>query len=83
MKGTDFTPGDLGIVTAHLVLAADAAGVSSCILGWRDEKKLRAALSLPEGTRIPYVVALGYAKEGDPVRPKKRKPTEETLISLM
>ena len=82
LKDQNFTPGDIGIMTAHLVLAAEAAGLASCILGWRSEKKLRPLLGLPEEVRIPCVVALGYAKEDDPIRPKKRKPTEETLTFL-
>ena len=82
MAGTDFTANDLGVLTAHLVLAAEAAGLSSCILGWRNEKKLCAALGLSERTHIPEVVALGYPEEGYPVRPKKRKDREETLLIL-
>lgn len=82
LKDQNFTPGDIGIMTAHLVLAAETAGLSSCILGWRSEKKLRTLLALSEETRIPYVVALGYAVEGEPIRPKKRKPTDETLTFL-
>ncbi len=82
MKDTDFTANDLGILTAHLVLAADAAGLASCILGWRNEDKLRGVLSIREKVRIPVVVALGYAKEDDPVRPKQRKPFGETLTIL-
>lgn len=80
MKNTDFTANDLGILTAHLVIAAEAAGVSSCILGWRNEEKLREALGIRDPVRIPVVVALGYAKAGDPVRPKNRKPLEETFL---
>ena len=82
MKNTDFTANDLGILTAHLVIAAEAAGVSSCILGWRNEEKLREALGIRDPVRIPVVVALGYAKVGDPVRPKNRKPLEETFLLL-
>ena len=82
LKDTDFTANDLGILTAHLVLAADAAGLGSCILGWRNEKKLRALLGLDDKTRIPVVVALGYAREDCPIRPKKRKPYDETYRAL-
>ena len=82
MKNTDFTANDLGILTAHLVIAAEAAGVSSCILGWRNEEKLREALGIRDPVRIPVVVALGYVKAGDPVRPKNRKPLEETFLLL-
>ncbi len=81
MKGTDFTANDLGILTAHLVLAADAAGVASCILGWRNEEQLRALLGLGDKTRIPVVVALGYPKTED-IRPKQRKPLSETFTIL-
>ena len=80
IKDNDFTHNDIGILTAHLVLAAEAAGLQSCILGWRNEKKICEALSLPKGTRIPEVVALGYATEGYEVRPKKRKDKKETLV---
>lgn len=81
-KDTDFTANDLGILTAHLVLAAEAAGLATCILGWRNEKALRAALGLSDKTRVPHVVALGYPADGYPVRPKNRKPTEETFTLI-
>lgn len=73
VKDNDFTHNDIGILTAHLVLAAEAAGLQSCILGWRNEKKLCEALDLPKDTRIPEVVALGYQTAGYEIRPKKRK----------
>lgn len=80
LKENEFVKNDLGILTAHLVLAAEAAGLGSCIIGWRDEKELRSLFSLGEKTMIPEVVALGYPAEGYELRPKKRKPTSETLI---
>ncbi len=82
LKENEFVLHDLGLLTAHLVLAAEAAGVGSCILGWRDEARLRALLGLGDKTRVPVVVALGYPAEGYPVREKKRKPTEETFSLL-
>ena len=66
-------------MTAHLVLAADAAGLSTCILGWRSEKKLREILGLSEKVRIPHIVAVGYAAEGYEIREKKRKSLEDTF----
>lgn len=80
VKENEFVRNDLGILTAHLVLAAEAAGVGSCILGWRDEEKLRSLFSLGEKTLIPEVVALGYPAEGYELRPKKRKPFEESFL---
>ncbi len=79
VKDNDFTSNDVGILTAHLVLAIEAAGLSGCILGWRNESKIRKLLSLPKDTRIPEVIAVGYPTEGYETRPKKRKPQSETL----
>ena len=81
-KNNDFLHNDIGILTAHLVLAADAAGLGSCIIGWRNEEKLRPVLGLDDKARIPQVVALGYPPEDYPIRPKKRKPLEETFSFL-
>ncbi len=81
-KNTDFLHNDIGIMTAHLVIAADAAGLSTCILGWRNEDKLRKILHLPEKTRIPHIIAIGYASEGYEIHEKKRKPMEETFALI-
>ena len=80
IKKTDFTHNDIGILTAHLILAAEAAGLQTCILGWRNEKKLQSALNLPKGTKIPHAIVLGYATEGYEVREKKRKPEKDMLV---
>ena len=82
LKDNDFLHNDIGILVGHLVLAAEAAGLGSCILGWRNEKTLRTALGLDEKAKIPEVVAIGYPEEGYPVREKKRKPLEETYVFL-
>ena len=79
-KDNDFTHNDIGMLTAHLVLAAEAAGLQTCILGWRNEKKLQEALGLPKGTKIPHAIAVGYATEGYEVRDKKRKNEKDTLF---
>ena len=80
LKDNDFTHNDIGMLTAHLVLAAEAAGLQSCILGWRNEKKLQESLGLAKGTKIPHAIALGYATEGYEIRPKKRKDEKDTLF---
>lgn len=79
---TEFLPIDIGIMTAYLVLAAENAGVQTCILGMRDEKGIAEFLGAPEGTRYPLVVALGYAPEGYEVREKKRRPFDEAVTLL-
>ncbi len=81
-SGNSFTPNDLGILTAHLVLAAEAAGLGTCILGWRNEKKIAEVLGLPKNTAVPHVIALGYPPEGYEIREKIRKPFEEIFTQI-
>ena len=75
----EFSSVDIGIATAHLCLAATAQGLSTCIIGWLDGKKICAALDLPETTRVRLVIAVGYAQADDPLRKKQRKPLEEIV----
>lgn len=82
LKRADFTHNDIGIMVAHLVLAAEAAGLNTCILGWCNEKKLRAALELDDKANVTEVIALGYAQDGYEIRPKKRTPLQDTYKLL-
>ena len=65
-----------GIATAYLTAEATAQGLSTCILGWLDDKKIRAICGLEHPVRL--VITLGYAKE-ETIRPKKRKDLSELV----
>ena len=80
IKNNDYRSIDIGILSAYLTAAATEQGLGTCILGWFDDDKIRAICNL-DGT-VRLVITLGYAKEGDPVRPKKRK-SEGELISFV
>lgn len=77
VKGNDYRSIDIGIVTAYLTAEATAQGLSTCILGWFDDAKIRNLCGI-DGT-VRLVVTLGYAKENDPLRPKKRKDLSELV----
>lgn len=77
VKGNDYRSIDIGIAAAYLTAEAQAQGLSTCILGWLDDQKLRKLCDLDGAVRL--VIALGYAKEGDPLRKKKRKSAEEMI----
>ncbi len=68
---------DVGIATAHMTLAATELGLASCILGCFDEEQIKALCNIPEEFTIRLVMSVGYAKAGDPFRPKKRKAFDE------
>lgn len=76
-----FAPIDIGIATAHLCYQATELGLSTCILGWFNEKRLKNLLKLPKSKRIRLVLAVGYAKNSQ-VRTKKRKSLDEILTYL-
>lgn len=77
VKGNDYRSIDIGIVTAYLTAEAAAQGLSTCILGWLDDGKIREICDLAYPVRL--VITLGYAREGDPLRTKKRKSMEELI----
>ncbi len=74
-KDTDYRSMDIGILAAYITAEATAQGLSSCIIGWLDDKKIRKICSLERPVRL--VITLGYAKEGDKIRTKRRKSAEE------
>ena len=80
VTGTDYRAIDIGIAAAYLTAEATAQGLSTCILGWLDDKKLRKICGLSSGSRL--VITLGYAKEGDPLRKKTRKNLDELVTQL-
>ena len=68
---------DLGIVAAHITLAATDEGLGSCIIGWCDGKKIQKTLDIPKTKRVMLVILLGYPAL--PLREKKRKTIEEIV----
>ncbi|MBE6950136.1 MAG: nitroreductase [Ruminococcaceae bacterium] len=80
VKGNDYRSIDIGIMTAYLTAEATAQGLSTCILGWFDDEKVRAACGTNSATRL--VITLGYAAEGDKLRAKKRKELGELVRFL-
>jgi len=68
---------DLGILAAHITLAAADEGLGSCIIGWCDEKKVQKALEIPKNKRVMLVILLGYTSQA--LREKKRKTKEEIV----
>ena len=75
LKDQDFASLDLGLSVSQLILRAAEEGLSTCMIGMFSEKAVKEAVGA-EG-RVRLVVAVGYAAEGDPVRPKKRKAAEK------
>ena len=80
VKGNDYRSIDIGILAAYITAEAAAQGLSTCILGWLDDKRLRALCHLEAPVRL--VITLGYAKQGDPLRQKKRKALADLVDTI-
>ncbi len=70
---------DIGISAAYFTAEATTLGLSTCIMGWFDEDKLKKYLGTR--SRIRLVIAIGYAKD-DKLREKKRK-TSDALYKII
>ena len=77
VKGNDYRSIDIGIMTAYLTAEATAQGLSTCILGWLDDEKIRQVVGTNSATRL--VITLGYAGADEKQRPKKRKDLDELV----
>ena len=77
VKKKDYAQMDLGILAAHIVLAAHAEGLGSCILGWFNESAMRELLSIPDSKRVWLDITIGYSAQ--PIREKKRKSINEIV----
>jgi len=71
VKNNDYRSIDIGIVAAYITAEATAQGLSTCILGWLNDEKIRSICCLDQPVRL--VITLGYASPEDRMREKKRK----------
>ncbi|MBQ8174521.1 MAG: nitroreductase family protein [Clostridia bacterium] len=80
VKGNDYRSIDIGILSAFITAEATAQGLGTCILGWLDDSAIRKICGLDGAVRL--VITLGYAKDGDKLRTKKRKNMTD-LVSMV
>ena len=80
VKKNDYRSIDIGIAAAYLTAEATAQGLGTCILGWLDDAEIRKVCGLDGAVRL--VITLGYAKDDDKLRAKKRKDMDE-LVSIV
>lgn len=75
-KDQDYASIDIGLSASQFCYAALEQGLSTCILGWFSEKRIKTLLNIDPDRRVRLLIALGYAKS-DKLRTKKRKPLSE------
>ncbi len=80
LKKNDYRSIDIGIAAAYLTADAQTQGLATCVLGWQENEKLQKVCGLSKDVRL--VITLGYAREDDKLRPKKRKDLTELVTYL-
>lgn len=72
-----FAQGDIGMAAMNMCYAAMEQGLSTCVLGLTDQKKMEQYFDIPEGHIVRMVLTVGYSAEDGEPRTKVRKPIEE------
>ncbi|NLI54531.1 MAG: NAD(P)H nitroreductase [Clostridiales bacterium] len=77
-KDQDFAPIDVAFSASQFCYEATEQGLSTCIIGWHNERKIKELFNLPKGTRVRLILAVGYAAT-DKLRNKIRKPIKDVI----
>ncbi len=80
IKDNDYRSIDIGIAAAYITAEATTQGLSTCILGWFDDAKIRKLCDIDGKIRL--VITVGYANEEDKLRQKKRKDLSELMKEI-
>ena len=77
-KDQVFAPIDVAFSASQFCYAATEQGLSTCIIGWHNEQKIRELFGLPKTTRVRLILAIGYAAD-ETLRKKQRKPIDDVI----
>lgn len=76
-NGIEYYAFDCALAMENLVLSATEEGLSTCIVGWFDEKVVKGVLNIPENIKVVAFTPLGYA--GDVPKHSTRKKPEQII----
>ena len=66
---------DCGLQTMNLLLKATELGLSTLVMGLRDEKRLKEIFHIPDTESVVSVIAVGYS-DSNPQMPKRKAINE-------
>lgn len=76
MDSQHFAQIDIGLVTAHICLAASELGLGTCIMGLFNEEKAKTYFHIPKEKCVRLILSVGASADAMP-RAKKRKTLTE------
>lgn len=62
---------DTAIAIEHMLLEAEALGLSTCWTAWFEQKDVRSILAIPEDKYVSGIITVGYGDEAPSQRPRK------------
>ena len=68
---------DIGITATHFCLKATELGLGTCMIGWYNEKRIKALLNIPADKTVGLLISLGYEPKDYKLRKKVRKSLSE------
>ena len=71
---------DISIAMEHIVFEAEELGLSTCWVGWFNERKMKKILNIPSMWSVTAVLTVGYADPEYSPKPQKRHSIEKILI---
>ncbi len=81
LKNQEYTQVDIGIASSHICLAATELGLSTCMLGWFNEDKIKELLNINSSKRIRLIMSVGYSAKEEPLK-KTRKSLDKILTII-
>lgn len=79
LSGVPYHYVDLGIAGEHFVLAAEAAGLGTCWIGWIRPKVIRRLLAMPRHVEVVALISVGHPAELTP--PRERLPLTDIAFT--
>ncbi|MFH1455425.1 MAG: nitroreductase family protein [archaeon] len=79
-QGQLYSIQNVTLAAGHLLLAAEALGVSTAWVAVNDDFEMRAALGIPENVDPEIVIAVGYSAEVEVTTPPKKDVSEITFF---
>ena len=80
IKGIRYDLLDLGIAVEHIALAATEMGLSTCWIGWFDERMIKKILDIPGRLKVISLLTVGYAADGFKPGGKNRLSMDKILF---
>lgn len=70
---------DIGLTAMTICFEALDLGLSTCMVGIVNQKKMQQHFGIPEDRVVRLVIAIGYAPEETKIRPKTRKTLDQVM----